>query len=137
MAAVSHTKLTATASRSRLTVRDRLINLMDAAFARCVVKLISSRALGALAITSLLTVACDGRSNGDLYLKRALDVIEENAVTSATVDWDTVRRDAVVQAGEAPTTSRAHAAIRYVLTELGRGYPHRDILTAYAERLLR
>jgi C-terminal processing protease CtpA/Prc len=72
----------------------------------------------------LLTVACDGRSNGDLYLKRALDVIEENAVTSATVDWDTVRRDAVVQAGEAPTTSRAHAAIRYVLTELADKHSH-------------
>lgn len=55
----------------------------------------------------------------EAYLAAAVDYIEQNAYFDAGVDWEAVRAEAFERAGGASTFAETHAAIQYVLSQLG------------------
>jgi carboxyl-terminal processing protease len=55
----------------------------------------------------------------DEYLSNALDWIEANSVKINTVDWSSIREQAVLLAPDPQTTEDTYLALEYVVTQLG------------------
>jgi carboxyl-terminal processing protease len=58
------------------------------------------------------------------YVRRALAIIEENAVTRAELDWPRYRDRVMAQAHGAVTVSDAHLAVQFALGELNDGHSY-------------
>jgi hypothetical protein len=53
------------------------------------------------------------------YLEAALKVMQENFVYKDRVDWEQLKRETFLRAGEAQTNIETYGAIRFALTKLG------------------
>ena len=77
---------------------------------------------GTAVLLCLFLLGCQGPATGPLppddYLDHALNWLEANAVTAETVDWETVRAEAVALAGQPQTTADTYPAIEYALAQL-------------------
>lgn len=58
------------------------------------------------------------------YMRQALDLIDEHAVTRADLDWPTYRSAAMAHARGAVTMADAHLAVQYALSRLGDGHSY-------------
>jgi C-terminal processing protease CtpA/Prc len=58
------------------------------------------------------------------YLRQALDLIDEHAVTRADLDWPAYRGAVMAHARGAVTTADAHLAVQYALSRLGDGHSY-------------
>lgn len=56
------------------------------------------------------------------YLERAIDLIQESAFRSDSVDWQATRRGAIARAAGAEVPSDTYPAIRFALAALGDGH---------------
>jgi carboxyl-terminal processing protease len=79
----------------------------------------------------LLLAACSGDPSGPrermspearAYLDAALDIMEENSIHRARIDWPELRERAVDHAGAAQTTAETYPAIRVAIRGLGDGH---------------
>lgn len=57
--------------------------------------------------------------NAQDYLREALDYIQENSIMVSSIDWVTLRKEAIELAQDAQTTADTYPAIRYALQNLG------------------
>ncbi len=58
------------------------------------------------------------------YMRQALGLIDEHAVTRAELDWPSYRSAAMAQARGAVTMADAHLAVQYALSRLGDGHSY-------------
>ena len=58
------------------------------------------------------------------YMRQALGLIDEHAVTRADLDWPAYREAALAQARGAVTMADAHLAVQYALSRLGDGHSY-------------
>jgi C-terminal processing protease CtpA/Prc len=58
------------------------------------------------------------------YLRQALDLIDEHAVTRADLDWPAYRGAVMAHARGAVTTADAHLAVQYALSRLSDGHSY-------------
>jgi hypothetical protein len=78
-----------------------------------------------LAVESLDAVTLSPPSaDAARYVRRALAIIEENAVTRAEIDWPAYRDRVMAQAHGAVTVSNAHLAVQFALGELDDGHSY-------------
>ncbi|WP_299532762.1 hypothetical protein [uncultured Streptomyces sp.] len=87
--------------------------------------------LATLAALSALTAGCTSgppapgeamAPEARTYLTAALDVMEENSLLAAEVDWPELRRAARERAGDARTPAQTYPAIEAALRGLGDGH---------------